>query len=389
MEDMSKPSLAAGLSFVVAAAVLIGGGTFAVYAQREEPGYPGEAVENAPLSAATARLQFVTEAEGAAYYAGAVSSQQRALLGFDTPGRIEAVLKDVGDKVKEGEVLARLDARTAEADLAAAKARVAEAQAALTLAEATEMRQTTLVEQEWASPQRLDEVRAQTDSARAALGSAEAAMSAARARLDLSRITAPFSGVIAERLADAGAAAAPGQPVFALSQDGPVEIRVGLPAHVAARLEPGDTLSFIGPDGPFGAAFRASSGEVDPHTQTAAALFDPPEDFALQAGEVVRLRLDRPIELALPAVWVPLSALSEGRRGLWVVYAVVEKGGRAVAEPRMVDVVFAETDRALIQGAVDENDLIIVEGLHRLSPGQAVTPMPFEGEEIASLGLRP
>ncbi|MGX6647199.1 hypothetical protein ACWCOP_04585 [Maricaulaceae bacterium MS644] len=102
------------------------------------------------------------------------------------------------------------------------------------------------------------------------------------------------------------------------------------------------------------------------------AVFDLEDAVDVQSGAVARLILST--ELRQRGFWAPLTALSEGRRGLWSVYVLVEEDGAWRLEPRPVEILHSEADRVFLTGAVEEGSLILSSGVHRVTPGQRVAP---------------
>ena len=93
---------------------------------------------------------------------------------------------------------------------------------------------------------------------------------------------------------------------------------------------------------------------------------------AVSPGAVVRLSISRDVEEN--GLWLPVSALAEGQRGLWSLYIATPEGDGWVARPGLVEVVQSEGERAFVRGAVSDGDRIIVDGLQRVAPGQSVSP---------------
>lgn len=110
------------------------------------------------------------------------------------------------------------------AQLAAAEAVVIEAKAGRDIALATVQRQNILLEKGHISQQRVDEAQAQTDSAEARIIAAQARADTLKVQIDLARITAPYSGMITERMADEGSIASPGMPLLELVETGRMEL---------------------------------------------------------------------------------------------------------------------------------------------------------------------
>jgi len=306
-------------------------------------------------------------------YPGLISARRESDLGFERGGRIVEVRVDVGDSVEIGDILARLDTTTLRAQIAAADAQTNEADAQLAIARATEQRQHTLLERGHISQQRLDEVAANTLASEARRQAAAAQANALRAQLVLSQITAPFGGVVTARSADEGAIAAPGSPVIHLVENSALEIRIGLPLIAANALNEGEAYIFETNAGLLDARFRSSTGVVDVRTRTVTGIFDI-ETGSARAGEVARLQLETSISDL--GFWVPTSALTEGRRGLWSVQTLVQDDfGAWIIEPRVVETLRVEVDRAFVRGAVNNGDQIIASGLQRVTAGQRVTPV--------------
>ena len=73
--------------------------------------------------------------------------------------------------------------------------------------------------------------------------------------------------------------------------------------------------------------------------------------------------------------WIPVSAMTEASRGLWAVFAIVpDENNVPRVEKRLVDIVHAEASRVFVRGAMEDGELFVLDGLHRLVPGQSVAP---------------
>lgn len=368
--SLYKRPLSAGTAVILAAfaiAVLV----FGVSVLRADAN--AVAVLPAPLPVSAIEARYDDEARIEEFYPGLVSARRQSALGFDRGGRIDAIDVDVGDRVTAGQVLARLDTRALDAQIAAADAQTAETAAQTALAAETEDRQAQLLERGHISRQRYDEVRTSTRAARARQNAAAAQADALRVQRDLSVVTAPFDGVVTARHADEGAIAQPGQPLLEIVEADALEIRVGLPQRIAAGLQPGASHRFVIDGAPVDAVFRSSTGVVDRQTRTVTALFDLPADASAAAGQVVRLAVATPI--GTDGFWVPTSALAEGRRGLWSVYVLTPEAGDAYTlQSRSVETVRVEAGRVFVRGAVEDGDLLLAAGIQRITPGQRVTP---------------
>jgi len=225
-------------------------------------------------------------------------------------GRLERLDVAVGDAVREGQVLARLDARPLEQELAGAKAslsgaRAEERAAQVALAEARDKRtryfQPRLVKLGVFSQEELEAARFQVQSAEARVAAARATADERQARvteltqnLAEAALVAPFDGVIAATPVYAGARVAAGQRVLVIQGSGRRKVRFAVPEEQARGLQVGATTKVEVP--PKRLALTGRIETVAPEVDAAARMVfavatfdnDPPEDVS--TGEVVRVR---------------------------------------------------------------------------------------------------
>lgn len=359
---------------VASLAIVVAGTVVLVSALRGGPAEAGLGLIQAPpATVETLRVSYTDTARVEARFPGLIAARRESALAFSAGGRLDAVHVNVGSRVSRGDVLAELDIRTLEAQLAAARADASAAAAQAALARTTLSRQEQLVERGHVSAQRLDEAGA---GARAAAAQASAAAAGARAlevQLELARLEAPYDGVITRRNADEGAVLAAGTPLFQLVEDGVLEFRVGLPVGDAAQLTAGDTYTLEAGTRQVSARLRALTGVVDTATRSVEAVFELEGGQGVVPGEVARLVL--PASLDERGFWAPLTALSEGRRGLWTVYQLTNGGEGYALEPRSVELLHTQGGQVFLRGAVDDGAMILAGGVQRVTPGQRVTPV--------------
>jgi RND family efflux transporter MFP subunit len=302
-------------------------------------------------------------------FAGEVEATQTSELGFEFPGRIEALLVDEGDSVRAGQLLARQDTSLLESERDELTARRAELQAELETAERNLARVERLQADNLVSERERDDLAGRVQVLRASLQRIEAGLQANRVRLGKSELRAPFDAGIARRLADSGVVVDTGMPVVSLVQSGAREVRAGVPARIADDLAPGDeVLVRVGS--------QVASGQVaglgpvvDPLTLSRAVRVRVQEDWP--PGQVAYLQTAVPVDS--PRAWLPDSAVTEGMRGTWVVYAAVDAGDhRAELEVRSVVIHHVRDNELYVSGALEDGDRVVAAGLHRLAPGQQV-----------------
>ena len=227
---------------------------------------------------------------------------------FDS--RLEKLEVEVGQHVREGQVLARLDTRSLSQDLAAAEASLqgsrAEEQAArlaLSEARAKRIRYFTPRSLELGvySQEELDRVRYEESTANARLQAARsqtlqrrAEATELRQNLDDATLVAPFDGVVAAKLTSPGARLGAGQPVLKLLGTGGWKVRFAVPEDAARRLQPGGPVEVktVQHDLALGGTVESVAPEVDSAARLvfATATFNQPPPPEVSTGMVVHVR---------------------------------------------------------------------------------------------------
>ena len=196
----------------------------------------------APLAAAaqpaTAPVEFREVVE--TYAAdGLVEAVRQSTVAAQIAGRIVELRADVGDRVATGQLLARIDEREAAQVVASSEAQIARATADLANARSNLERNRKLYEKQYVSQAAVDRTQAEFDAASAALAAANAGTGAATAARSYTVITAPFSGVIAERPVQLGELAQPGRPLFTLFDPSDLRVAASVPEDVISRVRTG------------------------------------------------------------------------------------------------------------------------------------------------------
>lgn len=274
-----------------------------------------------------------------------------------------------------------------------------------------------------AAQRELDELRAgtrieQLDMQQAVVRQLDAALRDVVVDLEESVLVAPFDGTIAARHVDEGTVVAPATPVLRLVERQHVEAWIGLPAETIEALDdtdPGVDPLGAGTEGAeppheilvqgraFAARVKAVLPELDEATRTQIVIFSLRSGGAaeLVPGSVARFQA---VERFMAAGFrLPTTALYRGQRGLWSVLVVETqprrqnatlRGGEGsetsvaamsdansamdVALPhgviarRDVEVLHTDGEYALVRGTLQAGELVVVDGTHRLAPGQRV-----------------
>ncbi|MEM0952170.1 MAG: efflux RND transporter periplasmic adaptor subunit [Cyanobacteria bacterium P01_H01_bin.74] len=311
-------------------------------------------------------------------YIGAVEADQRSTVGFERTGLVETLFYNEGDTITSGTVLGRLDTAALDASQQEILARIKQSKAQLALATANYNRIATL-DNEAVAEQDKDEARESVQSNQAAVEALEAQLLQVQVDLAKAELKAPYLATILERFVDEGIVVTPGQPVFKLQKHGSYEVRVGLSARAADQFSAGQQVDVLIQDSPFQARVKSILPAKDDSRTVSMLLTLKPPFKGIRPGDTVRLMLSSPIKAT--GAWVPVSALQEGNRGLWSVYVTVPEKeklnqgaatGTGVIKRRSVTVVYTNGENAFISGAVRDGEPVVIEGAHKVVPGQAV-----------------
>ena len=304
-------------------------------------------------------------------------------------GYIEQRNVDIGDRVKEGQLLAQvaapeLDHQIAQAEgtLGQLQAAVRQAQANLDLAQVTWDRDRPLVAQGWVTQQQ-GTIDVQTLKAQqAALGVAQANVTAQEAQLKVlrqqksyQRVVAPFDGVITQRNIDVGslvqADAANGTFMFTIMKSNVIRTQVFVPQDKAFGLTPGVEAVVRVPEIPgrtFAGKVARIADALQPGTRTLLTEVDIPNpDGALTPGIYCTIELKVPRKT--PSLLVPADAVIFNRDGLQV--AVVEDG---VAHIRKISVGRDFGTEVEVVAGVKEGDQVILNPPVDLADARKVQP---------------
>lgn len=305
-------------------------------------------------------------------FSGTIRAGNTTGVGFELAGKINNLTVDSGDSVVEGQLLAQLDTRLLQAEKNELMASLAQNKADVDLATATLNRSLELKKQDYVSEQQLDELTGKLNSLLAAKSRLHASIQANQLKIEKSDLLAPFNGIISKRRHNLGEVIALGSPVFTLIQRNNVQAYIGVPVDVSRTLTTGQTVNLRVRDTDYQASIAGIAAQLDPVTRTVELRVTLPTDANVINGELSYLTYQHAIDTA--GYWVPISALTDGIRGLWNIYVLTQDSEqRFRIERRDVEIIYTLKDKAFINGAVKANEVYVDQGLHKLVAGQIVT----------------
>ena len=195
----------------------------------------------APGDLATAAVQSsgVGDSTG---FDGVVEAVRQTVVAAQVSGAVVALDVKVGDVVKAGQVLAKIDAHAAEQSVAASDAQVQSARASLEVATKEFERQKQLFDKKYTSQAALERAEAQFKATQAQVSAQIAQAGAARTQSGFFVVKAPYGGVVAEVPVALGDMAMPGRPLLTLYDPAALRVTVAVPQTAIAGLpaEPGN-----------------------------------------------------------------------------------------------------------------------------------------------------
>jgi RND family efflux transporter MFP subunit len=273
------------------------------------------AIETAAVEARDVELTYSAEA--------VVEAVRQSTVAAQVSGRIVELRFDVGDYVKKGEVIVRIDERAAAQALAASEAQVRQAEAALRNARAEYERARQLVTQKFLSQAALDRAEAEYKTAQERVSALLAGAGQARTERGFATVVAPYSGIVSARHVELGEMATPGKPLMTGFDPGTLRVTATVPQAQVAAIQAGAKARIELPSVArwIEAASLTVIPAADPRTHTTQVRIGlPAEVRGIYPGIYARAHF---VTGKKPALLVPRAAVIR-RSELTAVYVVSE-----------------------------------------------------------------
>ena len=219
-------------------------------------------------AAAPAELAVVpaqaAASQGRAGFDGVVEAVRQTVVAAQVSGAVVELAVKAGDRVQAGQLLLRIDARTADQSAAASDAQVLAARAALEVATREYGRQQQLYQQKYISQAALERAESEFKATRAQVAAQVAQAGAARTQTGLHTVRAPYAGVVAEVPVQLGDMALPGRALLTLYDPSALRVTAAVPQSVAQSVWLGaaSAAQATGVAGDSGKAGHSASSEV-------------------------------------------------------------------------------------------------------------------------------
>jgi RND family efflux transporter MFP subunit len=301
---------------------------------------------------------------------GHIRAKDQVGLAFRLDGRMIERPVNVGDVVKAGQVVARLDPQNQQNSLRSAQADLASAEAVLTQVRLAFGRQQKLLVDGWTTRARFDEAQQALVTAQAQVDSAQAHLRIAQDQLSYTELSADAPGAVTAVGAEPGEVVRAGQMVVQLARQGGRDAVFDVPEELI-RTGPRDPVVEIAltddPQVRAAGRVREVAPQADPATRTfqvKVGIIDPPEAMRLGSTVTGSIMLSAP-----PGVEVPASVLTQadGRPAVWVV----DPQSQTVSL-RSVDVLRYDPATVIVSQGLETGEIVVTAGVQTLRPGQKV-----------------
>jgi multidrug efflux system membrane fusion protein len=309
-------------------------------------------------------------------------------MSFRVPGKVIERKVRIGDPVKKGEVVARLEPTDAQKQAASAKAALDAAEHRLVYAKQQLDRDTAQGEQNLIASNQLEQTQDAFSAAQAGREQAAAQWVVARNNLEYNSLVADHDGVITSENADTGQVVSAGQAVYGLAWSGDTDVTLDAAASDLGRIAVGQAATVTFPALP-GRNFDARVREITPAADPQSRTYRVKLTLA-QPGQVVRLGMTGDAVLApvtvtsgsavAPAATYTLPATAIFHQGsspaVWVI------GANSTLELRAVTVHSYSDHATVITGGLKEGETVVLAGVHTVYAGERVTPVRplFDGD---------
>ncbi|WP_416798451.1 efflux RND transporter periplasmic adaptor subunit [Ciceribacter azotifigens] len=303
-------------------------------------------------------------------YSGAVKARYEINLAFRVNGKITERAVDIGDRVRPGDLLARLDAADYELAVTRAEADLRSAVKQVGTLKLFKQRAETLYAKNAASKAELDQRTLAYDQALSTEQSAISALEQAKNQLAYTRLHADMAGIVTAVNGEPGQVVGSGTPVVTVAMDGEKEVQVAVPETEITNFVAGAAVKirFWSQQGMvLDGTVREVAGSADPRSRTFSVRVRIPDDPRVLLG--MTATVETQVGGGPAGFNIPVSALAEkdGNPVVWVV----ERGSDTV-RPRSVRLGEFSDDGVVVSEGLSPGEMVVSAGTQFMRDGMKV-----------------
>jgi membrane fusion protein, multidrug efflux system len=311
-------------------------------------------------------------------YAGDVQARQQTALAFRVGGQITDRFVDVGDRVKVGQVLAKLDVKDAQLQLNANQAQLENAQSAAKNAEQELNRYKELLPINAVSRSQYDAIENQYKAAISSLKQAQANYNVSRNQTTYNQLIANKNGVITQRDIEIGQVVAAGQAAYQLAIDGEREVVIGVPEQAISQIKVGQpawVTLWSKPEDKFAGYVREISPAADQSRTFSVKVALKEGQSVIQLGQSARVFFSNSESHVLS---IPLSSVSanQNQAYVWLV-----KPDQTLHKVQVKLGAYGRETVPVLAG-LKATDWVAVGGIHLLRENQKIRPIDHDNRTV-------
>jgi RND family efflux transporter MFP subunit len=309
-------------------------------------------------------------------FTGLVKSGSESRLSFKVPGTVQRVAVEIGDKVKRGALLVKLDPtdydiQVKEAENARDLARASEVQA-----KANYERARTLYENRSASKSAYDAARAAYESAHEQDNIAKKRRKLARRQLEYTVLRAPVEGAVSEVRIEENENVQAGQTVIIFTSGSKMEVQVTMPELLIAQVREGDDV-IVSLDAVSGKSFKANVTEVGVSSTTYSTTYPvivqlTETDPDIRPGMAAEVSFEFKATDDSEGINVPSVAVGEDRMGRFVFVVEPADSGFGIVHKKSVTIGELVSNNINIVEGLNDGDYLVIAGVSKITEGQRV-----------------
>ena len=335
-----------------------------------------------------------TAASGKVVYSAVAKPETTVQLAFSGPGYVSQLMTvrtsdgrsralGEGDRVKRGDVVARLRDSEYREKVEQVTGKLAAARAAAEKARLDFERSTRLFATQSITRPEMESATAQRDGTRAQVAAAEAALAEARVSLRDTALVAPIDSDVLKKSAEPGTYLGPGMPAFIIGDVSTVKVVIGLPDVALRGVKIGQAVS-VTSDALPGRTFAARLSRIASVADTTTRNFDieveiPNPDRLWKAGMIASVELGSvEPQTAVPLLPLPAFVHGPGGKDTFGVLVVEGDGASARAKLRQVELGDVEGNRVAVTRGLTAGERIVTVGASMVTDGERVEVLQKE-----------